>query len=217
MSRWVVGSLAISLVGLCGLGCGEGSGGGLLEELIGDGGGRDLADGGDNGARDDEAGGQVGGIQDGTSNTIGIGEQPSGGGAPPVGGGPAEALADLTRELGDKFITFGSSSFFSSGSITESVQLQTCAFGRFGMLVTRVTSTSFDTFSSEETLLGTWTVKAVRGGFVLELNVDQATDTNDIGVQQRVLTVDSNGNLFLDDERAEVADAAADCAAAQRG
>lgn len=212
ITGWVVGAVAVSLVGLGGLGCGEGSGGGLLEELVGggDGGGRDLADGGGNGAGDDEAGGQVGGIQDGTSNTIGIGEQPPGGGA-------ADAIAEFTRELGDKFITFGSSSFFSSGSITESVQLQTCAFGRFGMLVTRVTSTSFDTFSSEETLLGTWSVKAVGGGFVLELDVDRATDTNDIGVQQRVLTVDSNGNLFVDDARAEMADAAADCAAAQRG
>lgn len=157
------------------------------------------------------------GPRDGSSNTIDIDETPPATSDPsPARDDAAATIAEFTNGLGDKIMTFGSSSFFSSGSITDSVQLQTCAFGRFGMQITRVTSTSFNTFSSEEAFIGTWSVKAVSDGFVLELVVEQATNASDVGVQQRVLTVDSNGNLLIDNARAEIADAAADCAAAQQ-
>ena len=178
----------------------------------------------------DNAPGGVDDIQDGTRNTIQIDETPPAEDAPPGGNQPprgdagaptpaaddSAAIADLTRTLGDKFLTFGDSSFFSSGSITDNNELQLCAFGRFGMRVTRVTSTSFDTFSSEETFIGVWSVKEAGGQFVLELVVEDATDPNNVGVQQRRLTIDAAGNLFIDGVRTEAVDAAADCAAAER-
>lgn len=201
-------------------------------------------------------------VQDGTSNTIVVGERPTGnasggpaarpgggGTSEPVGGSqaggdgqprpvdtsspapptsPAPAaqppadqsaaiVAQLTQALGDTFLTFGDSSFFSSGSITESSELQLCAFGRFGMRVTTITSTSLDTFSSEDTRFGAWSVRALDGGFVLELNVDDASDPADVGIRQLVLTVNDDGTaLFLDGARADVSDASADCEAARQ-
>lgn len=173
------------------------------------------------GGRPNRGGGRP---SDGASRPSDGADQPVDGGGrprdsadqPPVGDDAAATIAEITRALGDKFLTFGSSSFFSSGSITSNNELALCAFGRFGMRVTRITSTSLNTFSSESALIGTWAVRVVGGQFVLELNVDNASDPNDIGVQQLVLTVDSNGNLLIDNARADVADATADCAAAQQ-
>ncbi len=188
------------------------------------------------------------GIQDGSSNTIAIGEQtPSGDGAvrdvPADGGIPAsdpagevappddptsapapvtpvenadEALiADLTAQLGDKLMEFGSSSFFSSGSITESVLLETCAFGGFAMRVTRITATSIGDLSSEDFFEGTWSVALVDGQPVIVLNVERASDPADVGTRRVTISAGPNGELFLDGNPASVSDATADCAAAQ--
>ena len=127
----------------------------------------------------------------------------------------ADAVAQLTEQFGDKLFEFGSSQFFSSGSITSSVELELCAFGRFGMRVTRITSTSLNTFSSEDTLLGAWSIAIRDGGPVIVLNTDQASDEGDIGVRELPLAVDDAGALLIDGEPASVSDAAADCAAAQ--
>lgn len=257
ISTWRIGLVFSALFTLGSFGCVDAELDRLIDEVVG---GLSESSSGSSSpaAGTPVAGGGRGGanIQDGTSNTIGVGERPppgpgapadapvdgarrpadgaarpsddddrptddaarpsDGAAQPTVGDDAAATVAEFTRALGDKFLTFGSSSFFSSGSITANNELALCAFGRFGMRVTRITSTSLNTFSSESALIGTWEVKAVGGQFVLELTVDNASDPNDIGIQQLVLTVDSNGNLFIDDARADVADATADCAAAQQ-
>lgn len=197
----------------------------------------------------------VQGIQDGSSNTIAIGEQrpAAGDGAargvtPPDDGlptsdaegdrggdvappddptsAPAPAtppsqnandalIADLTAQLGDKLMEFGSSSFFSSGSITESVLLETCGFGGFAMRITRITTTSIGDLSSENFFEGTWSVALVQGQPAIVLNVERASDPADVGTRQVAISAGSNGELFLDGNPAGVSDAAADCAAAQ--
>lgn len=125
---------------------------------------------------------------------------------------PADAV---TAALADRFFTFGSSSFFSSGSITDSDELQLCAFGRFGMRITRITSTSFDTFSSEDLLVGNWSIVIDGGAAVLVLDVDNASDPADIGTRQIAVAFDAAGNAIFDGAKSEAVDAAADCASAQ--
>ena len=163
-------------------------------------------------AASDPAGGRPDGrpdIQDGSSNTIVVGEDPA------AGGRNANVRA-LTTQLSDKRLEFGHSSFFSSGSITESDELVLCGFGRFGMRITRITSTSFDTFSSESTLFGTWSINAAGGGAALVLQVDDASDRADLGVRQLAIQLATTGAVLVDGERATVTDAAGDCAAARQ-
>lgn len=168
-------------------------------------------------------------IQDGTSNTI-IRDEISGDPAPvtrdsggrPAGGEPSSSPAPATDAqmvgvLSDTFVEFGSSSIFDSGSITESVLLQLCGFGRFGMRVTRITSSTFGDLSSEEFLVGTWTVEqGQRAGSVLVLNVEQASDPNDVGERRLSLAPSASGGLLVDGEQATVSSAAAECAAARQ-
>lgn len=130
-------------------------------------------------------------------------------------GDDASRTDAVTAAFADKFFTFGSSSFFSGGSITDSDELQLCAFGRFGMRITRITSTSFDTFSSEDVLVGNWSIVIEGGAAVLVLDVDNAGDPADIGTRQIAVTFDAGGNAFFDGARSEAVDAAADCASAQ--
>lgn len=141
-------------------------------------------------------------IQDGTSNTIAVGETPAGAG---------RSERDAQTALADKFFEFGASRFFSGGSITDNNELELCGVGQFGLRITRITSTSLDTFSSESTLFGRWSVTTQNGGLVLVLDVTQASDANDVG--QRRLAVRVNGGQFaFDGAAATVSSAAADCA-----
>lgn len=127
----------------------------------------------------------------------------------------AATIDAVTTAIADRLFTFGHSSFFSSGSITENNDLELCGFGRFGLRITRITSTSFDTFSSENILVGTWSIEAAGSDLTLVLVVDDASDPADIGTRRIALSSDANGDILFDGERADIADATADCAAAQ--
>jgi hypothetical protein len=167
-------------------------------------------------------------VQDGTSNTI-IRDEISGEPAPvtpdpgqQAGGEPSPSPApstdaQLVAALSDTFVEFGTSSIFSSGSITESVLIQLCGFGRFGMRVTRITSSTFGDLSSEEFLVGTWTVeRGQRASSVLVLSVEQASDPNDVGERRLVLAPSASGGLLVDGAQATISSAAAECATAQQ-
>lgn len=135
---------------------------------------------------------------------------------PPVDPPTDNLVGQLTAQLSDRFFEFGTSSFFDSGSITENTELQTCGFGRFGMRVTRITSSTVGDLSSESTLIGTWSVALNGADPVLVLNVESASDPADVGTRQIAVAVDPNtGEIFFDGNRASVTDASADCAAAQ--
>lgn len=143
---------------------------------------------------------------------------PPAAGASPDAAQQAQERAEITALLGDKQFEFGDSSFFSSGSITENNVLVLCAFGRFGMQVTRITTTSFGgDLSSETTLFGTWTVEFADRAPLLVLNVDDAADPADRGPRRISLASNAAGNLLLDSAVASIRDAAATCAAAQGG
>lgn len=165
-----------------------------------------------------------GSIADGTSNTILIGEEPDtqtpADPAPPTGAPPAPPVDNLAAQfqaaLGDRFLEFGEASFFSSGSITANHELVLCAFGRFGMRITQVTSTDLGSTSSERSLTGTWSVQSQGQRLLLVLNVEEASDPDDVGTQAFELAADADNHLFVDGAAANVADATTDCRAAQQ-
>ncbi len=168
-------------------------------------------------------------VQDGTSNTITrdeISNEPApvtrdpgpqaGGGEPSPSPAPSTD-AQMVAALSDTFVEFGASSIFSSGSITESVLIQLCGFGRFGMRVTRITSSTFGDLSSEDFMVGTWTVeRGQRASSVLVLSVEQASDPNDVGERRLVLAPSASGGLLVDGEQATISSAAAECATARQ-
>lgn len=195
------------------------------------------------------------GIQDGTSNTIAIGEATPGdsrigrlpridaagdgssGDQPvPSDAAPGEPAAGDTADqdaavnpdaanrrallsaLEDRLLTFGDSSFFSGGSITDSNELQLCAFGKFAMRVTRVTSTSLDTFSSESLLIGSWSIETVGDAALIVLNVESASSADDLGLRRLPVAIDPiSQRIIVNGAPAESFDVAADCATAAGG
>ncbi|MBK8913151.1 MAG: DUF1559 domain-containing protein [Phycisphaerales bacterium] len=137
-------------------------------------------------------------------------------GAPNSGGGSTSAASEaadeaaLESQFANNRFEFGSSSFFSGGSITENSDLTLCNGRRFGMLVTRITSTQFNTFSSESQLIGEWSIDITPQGTDLILNVRSASDPADVGTRRLPLTANDT-TLFIAGNAARIADATNAC------
>lgn len=184
-------------------------------------------------------------IADGTSNTIQVGEQPGGVpqtspaadevaspvpgsnvGGVPVGGAPvipavppsepqvSQAAIDA---LGDKVFSFSGSSGNSDNNafVTSVTDLQLCRFGKFAIRETTSFSSNIGGQFSTTNSIGSWTVLEQGGRFGLRLTIEQSENPNFVGEQFMEVTF-ANNNVFFDGNRADVSDASADCAAAER-
>jgi hypothetical protein len=81
-----------------------------------------------------------------------------------LGGGSGTGLAvDVTAALANKLVSHGSDQFFSGGSIVETDDMTLCGSGSVHLVVTTITTTTFDDFSSTDTFDGTWTVTVASG------------------------------------------------------
>ncbi|QOJ15713.1 MAG: hypothetical protein HRU75_14145 [Planctomycetia bacterium] len=145
----------------------------------------------------------------GAANAPGAGS-PATGSAPPPASSEAADEAALESQFANNRFEFGSSSFFSGGSITDNSDLVLCNGRRFGLLVTRITSTQFSTFSSESRLAGEWSIDVTPQGTDLVLNVQSASDPADVGLRRLPLTA-SNTTLFISGNAASISDATAAC------
>ena len=141
--------------------------------------------------------------------------QPGGGDGGSNGGGgndpgPNDSLAStIEAALANKLVSFGSSQFFSSGSITETNDMTLCASRRLHLVVTTITSTSLDTFDSTETFDGTWSIEVDGGSGTLALDVGEAA------LRRFAVSVDGAGTVFIDGQEATVDDASGACGGAE--
>jgi len=127
----------------------------------------------------------------------------SGGGS---GGGSGTGLAaDVTAALANKLVSHGSDRFFSSGSIVETDDMTLCGSGSVHLVVTTITTTTLDDFSSTDTFDGTWTVTVASGAATLELNVGEPQP------RRFAVAIDATGNVVIDGRTADLSDASGAC------
>src|SRR5205823_720765 len=110
---------------------------------------------------------------DGTSNTIQLGESTP-------AGLSADALTALTHQLGDKFISLGSSSGNSDNNafLSGTDDMELCAFGRFARRERTFFSSDVGDLDTTTDSNGTWSVIDVNGAATLELRVENSSERN---------------------------------------
>jgi hypothetical protein len=139
--------------------------------------------------------------------TILGGSSGGGGGGGGTTGGNGGLAATVTAALADKLVSHGTDQFFSSGSIVETDDMTLCGSGSVHLIVTTITTTTLDDFSSTDTFDGTWTVSVAGGVATLELNVGEAQP------RRFAVAVDAAGNVVIDGRTADVSDASVPCGA----
>ncbi|MFN0136048.1 MAG: hypothetical protein ACKVS9_08025 [Phycisphaerae bacterium] len=154
-------------------------------------------------------GGNVGGVPVGGAPVI-----PT---VPPAQPSEPQASQAAIDALGDKVFSFSSSSGNSDNNafVTSVTDLQLCRFGKFAIRETTSFSSDIGGQFSTTNSIGSWTVLEQGGRFGLRLTIEQSENPNFIGEQFMEVSF-GNGNVFFNGNRADVSDASADCAAAER-
>jgi hypothetical protein len=144
----------------------------------------------------------------------GGGDGGSGDGSNGDGGGSNTALIDSTRaSLSNKSITY--SIDLTGGNLITTNEIILCGSGEYDLQETRIFT--FSGTESFDTTFGTWSVSAQGDVIILDLVVENTSDSS-LTLQSHIqfaVQVDANGSVFVDGHQAVVQDASAYCAAQQ--
>jgi len=133
------------------------------------------------------------------------------------GGAASQASLDLIRErLKDRLFEFGRSSGNSDRNafVTGYNQLQLCGVGLFALKETRSFSSSVGSMTSESMSYGTWTLRTIGAGAVVDLVIERSTEKNPPAAKQFRVEIVGEGVRFDGNATTSEGDVSADCAEA---